>query len=179
MYSNKLRPILLLVLLGAALGAAADSVYQPPADFVAEAFAGSPPRADVLWIDKSLRGDIEHILGHPPGALRVRYWRRAERTVWILEEIGKELPITTGVIVQNGLVEKLRVLIFRESRGWEVRYPFFTDQFIDARLAADGLLDQKIDGISGATFSVQALKKQATLALFLDRHLRAIRVHGS
>lgn len=70
---------------------------------------------------------------------------RATRTyghesAWVLNEIGKDLPITIGVAVQQGTIEMVRILWFRESRGWEVRYPFFTDQFHDASLDADGQL---------------------------------------
>ena len=67
----------------------------------------------------------------------------------------------------------VRVLIYRESRGWEVKYPAFTDQFRGARLTSDGKLDQSIDGISGATLSVHALTRLARLALLLDQHARA------
>jgi len=72
------------------------------------------------------------------------------------------------VVIQDGVLERIKVLIFRESRGWEVRYPFFTDQFKGAALNHDGALNKSIDGISGATLSVRALKKIATLALYLD-----------
>ena len=65
----------------------------------------------------------------------------------------------------------MKVLVFRESRGWEVRYPFFTEQFADASLKAETKLDRKIDGISGATLSVDALIKLARLALFLDQYI--------
>ena len=42
------------------------------------------------------------------------------------------------------------------------------DQFKDATLTGDKELDKKIDGISGATLSVNALTKLARLALYLD-----------
>ena len=89
------------------------------------------------------------------------------RSAWILEEIGKDKPITVGLVVNNNTLERIRVLIFRESRGWEVRYPFFTDQFRGAGLADEHRLDRHIDGISGATLSVRALEKLARLALYL------------
>ena len=60
-----------------------------------------------------------------------------------------------------------KVLVFRESRGWEVRHPFFTDQFRDAGLTGELALDRNIDGISGATLSVRALSRLARLALYL------------
>jgi len=121
----------------------------------------------VLWITRSLREQISQILEHAPDALRVRYWGKKHRTVWILEEIGKERPITVGLVVDKDRLETVRVLAFRESRGWEVRYPFFTDQFHGASLTGEYELDRSIDGISGATLSVRALKKLARLALFL------------
>ena len=59
-----------------------------------------------------------------------------------------------------------------DMRGWEVRHSFFTDQFKDAIIKPDLQLDKSIDGISGATLSVRALRKLARLALFLDQHVR-------
>jgi hypothetical protein len=110
-------------------------------------------------------------MGHDLGVLRLKYWEKEGRTAWILEEIGKERPITAGVVVNDGKIERINVLTFRESRGWEVRYPFFTDQFSDATLKEDKQLDRHIDGISGATLSVKAMTKMARLALLLDHEV--------
>ena len=114
---------------------------------------------------------VERLLGHRFSALRVRYWHDGEKSAWILDEIGKELPITIGVAVENGSIRNVRVLEFRESRGWEVRYPFFTDQFVDARLGPDEKLDRRIDGITGATLSVGAVTRIARVALVLHEHV--------
>lgn len=151
---------------------AAEDVYQSPDVFLAEVFGGDVPRPGVLWLRGAMRSDIKEILGHPYPGIRVRYWARARRTAWILEEIGKYEPITTGIVVNQGRVEQVKVLIYRESHGWEVRYPFFTNQFKDLRLTRDGELSRGIDGISGATLSVNALTRLARLALYL--HGRAV-----
>jgi len=143
--------------------------YQEPEEFISEVFAGSPPKTSMLWITKELKPGIQEILGRDLGVLRLRYWGVAGRTVWILEEIGKEQPITTGIVVNKGKVELIKVLVFRESRGWEVRYPFFTDQFKGAGLKQGDELDRSIDGISGATLSTRALTKLARLALYLHQ----------
>jgi hypothetical protein len=156
-----------LILLLASAATAAEGVDEDPESFINEVFTGHPPPSRVLWITRALREPITHILGHAPEALRVRYWGEQHRTAWILDEIGKERPITVGLVVDNGHLETVKVLAFRESRGWEVRYPFFTDQFKGAGLTGDDELDRSIDGISGATLSVRALKKLARLALFL------------
>lgn len=143
--------------------------YQEPEEFIREVFADDPPKTSMLWVTKELKPGIQEILGHDLGVLRLRYWGVAGRTAWILEEIGKEKPITTGIVVNKGKVELVKVLIFRESRGWEVRYPFFTDQFKGVSLKLDDELDRTIDGISGATLSTRALTKLARLALYLHQ----------
>lgn len=147
--------------------------YQSPDAFVAEAFAGDPPTPQTVWLVGDLGEAASEILGHPPNRLRERYWRRGNRSVWILEEVGKERPITVGWILRADEVTGTEVLIYRESRGWEVRYPSFTGQFDGAELTTDLELDRNIDGISGATLSVRAMRNMARLALLLQRHVIA------
>ena len=165
---------LALVLIGASpsspVSTTGQGVYQEPADFLRESFAGEVPVPELLWITKALRPEIERILGHGLGVLRVRYWRRGERTAWILDQIGKDKPITTGVVVEEGRIERAKVLVFRESRGWEVRYPAFVQQFQGAGLEEERL-DRHIDGITGATLSVRAVTRMAHLALYFHQRV--------
>ncbi|MBL6935530.1 MAG: FMN-binding protein [Alphaproteobacteria bacterium] len=153
----------------AAAGEKKAGVYQEPEAFLAEVFSGDVPAPSLIWVKKDLKKQITRILGHPPPMIRIRYWRKGARSAWILDEIGKEEPITTGFAVNDGRIEKVKVLIFRESRGWEVRYPFFTAQFENATLTPENKLDRNIDGISGATLSVSAVTRLARLALYLDK----------
>lgn len=155
-----------------AFSAGAESVIQDPRAFLEEAFGGTVPVPQKLWVTPALKRDIMLIMGHDLGALRIRYWASRERTAWILDEIGKEQPITTGLIVDADRLSDVRVLIYRESRGWEVKYPAFTDQFHGAQLEEDLTLDRSIDGISGATLSVHALTRLARLALLLNRNIQ-------
>ena len=106
----------------------------------------------------------------------MRYWQGGEKTAWILDEIGKEKPITIGVLVQDNAVDSVRVLEFREIRGWEVRYPFFTDQFNGARFVNGAqrqgqVLNRQIDGITGATLSVGAVTRVVEVALYLNEQV--------
>lgn len=146
---------------------AADRVYQTPEAFIDQVFAGKPPKARFVWLTGQRKEQISNILGHAPDVLRLRYWLAGSRSVWILEEIGKEKPITTGVIVDNNKLAKVKVLIFRESRGWEVKRKAFTDQYKGSVLTEDLQLDLPIDGISGATLSVSAVTRLSRLALYL------------
>jgi hypothetical protein len=112
------------------------------------------------------------LLERPFPGVRVRYCADAARTGWILDEIGKTEPITTGVVVNGGQVERVRVLVFRESRGGEVHREAFVRQYDAARLNGDDTLDRHVDGITGATLSVYALSRQVKLALYLDEVAR-------
>ena len=159
---------LMLALLSAAAPARADEIYQTPNAFLAEAFT-TLPAPELLDVTPAMRADIERILAHPYRAQRVRYWREGTRTAWILEEIGKYRPITVGLIVENGALATLRVLIYRESHGWEVRHDFFTAQFKGMTLTENNRLSDRVDGISGATLSVNALQNLARLALYFDK----------
>ncbi len=150
----------------------AKGTYQEPQAFVAEAFEQQPPEPDVIWIKEDLRQQVESILQHPFASKRVRYWRLNQRSVWVLEEVGKKKPITVGIIIDDAKISQLKVLVFRETRGWEVRYPFFTKQFEQLSLTSDNTLSDHIDGISGATLSVRALDKLARIALLLDQETR-------
>jgi len=161
------------ILLTVSQQALAEEIYLPPADFVDLAFDGEPPASKNLWLRGGIQDDITTIMGHRYGGLRIKYWREGGRTAWILEEIGKYEPITAGFIVDSGKLAEIRILIYRESHGWEVRYPFFTDQFRGLELNENRRLTGPIDGISGATLSVSSITRLAALALFLDARVAA------
>jgi hypothetical protein len=146
--------------------------YQTRAEFLMESFGTDEPSNAVIWFDGELRSAATSVMGHPPATLRMRYWYDDTKTAWIIDEIGKEQPITFGIVVENDKILALRVMNFRESRGWEIRYPFFTQQFSQIRLNESGSLNRRIDSISGATLSVNAATKSANLALILDEHTR-------
>jgi FMN-binding domain len=146
----------------------ADYIYQEPTDFIKEVFNGNPPNPKTINITGEIKNEAAKILDHLPKFLRVRYWKNSQRSAWILEEIGKTKPITAGFVIVSSQIEDVRILIYRESHGDEVRHNFFTKQFHNSRLDKDTKLNKTIDGISGATLSVDAIKRLATLALYLD-----------
>ncbi len=145
---------------------AKEDIYLEPDVFIEQSFDGAPEQK-VLWLTKETKASIKEVLGRDYQGLRIRYWQLGDRTAWILEEIGKVKPITTGFVIENGEMLQMRVLIYRESHGWEVRYPFFTDQFTGLQIDGNRRLNKQIDGISGATLSVNALTRLSKLALFL------------
>ena len=162
------RSLAVLALVLGAVAAVHGEVYQEPGAFIAEVF-GSTPAPKALWLTREIQAQAASILGHPPAQLRQRYWSDSRKSVWILEETGKEELITAGFVVVNGRIDHVRVLVYRESRGQEVRQGSFLKQFKDAKLAQGNRLDRDIDGIVGATLSVGAMERMARLALFFDR----------
>lgn len=168
------RAVVLLLLLQALPGAAGavTQVYEAPDAFVERVFQEQPPQASLLYPDKPLKKRIRAILGRRYAKFRIRYWLRNGRSAWVLEEIGKERPITCGFAVSSSGIEELKVLIFRESRGWEIRYEGFTRQFAGAKLTSANKLDRGIDNVTGATLSVRAATKLARLALLLHDTVR-------
>lgn len=148
-------------------------VYVTPEAFVAQSFDGAPPAPAVLWPAPAVQQQMQDVLGHPYRLLRIRYWQQGERTAWVLREVGKEEEITIGFLVAESAIRDTQVLEFRESRGWEIKFPSFTKQFFGTRLVQDDALDRPIDNITGATLSVGAYQRLARLALVLDRAVRA------
>ena len=169
--NNFLFPIAVILLSVVSLNSHnvfAKGVYQTPEQYIHHIFAGKTSKANVIWLSKEDKKVIADILNHSFNRLRLRYWQHNNETVWVLDEIGKEKPITIGVHIKEQQIIDLKVLTFRESRGDEVRHEFFTKQFNLAQLTADNQLSTHIDGITGATLSVRALTKVARLALWLN-----------
>lgn len=168
----------ILVLVWMPQSHAQKGLFLTADEFYAQAFDGDYS-TEMLWLNKDLLEQAETILNHRFRGMRTRYKAQTQagvsRTAWIFEEIGKTHPITIGVVVVSvegkaDNIEQVRILEFRESRGGEVRYDTFTDQFIAVGIkdsdSNEYKLDRTIDGITGATLSVRAVKKVARLALY-------------
>ena len=164
--------LLIVILLSffVTLNVFAKGTYKSEDTFLKEAFNGDIPKSQSIILKRELRDNIQNILGHPYSGLRIKYWRNDQTTAWVLEEVGKDELITFGFAINDKKIFKADVLIFRETRGWEIKYPAFTQQFIGSQLIDDHL-SQNIDGVSGATLSVYAMKATARLALFLNDYV--------
>ncbi len=160
----------ILFLLITHVATAAESIYQSPEDFLSTTFSKTP-EPQRLTLSGDIGKEVKKILGHRYKKIRVPYWQNDCRSAWILEEIGKERYITTGFVVNSQGLEKAKVLIFRESRGWEVKHDFFGQQFIGAKLTDKNKLDKNIDNISGATMSVDAVTNISRMALLLHEYV--------
>lgn len=154
---------------------AADSfqVFQEPKAFLKSITGKDENAVKYIWLNKDLQKEISDILDHPFNSLRIRYWETQDKTIWVLDEIGKTEPITFGYLIENNTIKQATVLVFRESRGSEIHNDFFTKQFLDSQINDKNKLTKKVDGIVGATLSVNAMKKTAALALYLNNIAKA------
>jgi hypothetical protein len=143
-----LLPILMLLQAAPLLAA----TYITPTEFVATSFSAQPEQG-LIWLKAPEQAMAVKLFGHRYAGLRLRYWRTDERTAWILDEIGKERMITMGIVVDQDQISRVAILEYRESRGGEIRHPFFTQQFVGASMDSKQDLSNPIDGISGATLS--------------------------
>jgi hypothetical protein len=151
----------------------AQQTYLSKEDFLQQNL-GARYTAQKLWFSKPVKQNLKKIFGHKYPGMRISYWSNNEnshQTAWILNEIGKVKPITFGVVVKSQQIEAIYVMVFRESRGWEIKQSFFTNQFLGASLTDRLRLNQHVDSISGATLSVIAMKKVARAALYLSQQV--------
>jgi hypothetical protein len=168
--SKNIVILALLMLLQQATAWASDD-FIAPEEFLRQVFSGAEPDSATVWITGEKQEIATQILGHQPDYLRLRYWQLGSKTAWIVDEIGKTEPITIGIVVENNAIADIRVLAFRESRGWEIKHDFFTRQFKGVALNGRRQLTSTIDGISGATLSVRAMNNVSRLVLYLSQSL--------
>lgn len=143
--------------------------FQTPEVFLAEVFKNNVPAPKMLVLDNSAQSKISAVFNRAFPQQRVRYWEDGERTVWIFDDIGKEgyVPTTSGFVINNGVVDSAKVLVYRESRGEQVAEPSFLNQINGSKAAGNGL-DKPVDNITGATLSVNMMKRMARTAITLD-----------
>ncbi|HEV8522904.1 MAG TPA: FAD:protein FMN transferase [Terriglobales bacterium] len=89
----------------------------------------------------------------------------------VMNEIGKSEPITFMVgMSPEGKVTSVVIMVFRESRGGEVKERRFTQQFQGKRLADPIRVNQDIMNYTGATLSSKAVARGVKRALALLEH---------
>ena len=141
--------------------------------FLSQVYGEPLPGMSLLPLRGDLRDQVETALGHRYRGLRLRYWQQGNVTTWIIDEKSKDMPMTLAVAVGPAGITYLNVLVYREPRGGEVHQAFFRQQFVGMTLQDDLSLSREVDGITGATLSVDAVSRVAAMALLLHQHVIA------
>jgi electron transport complex protein RnfG len=156
--------ILPLLVALAAIPARADQVYFTPRDLLADFFRSSQNVTyKKLQLDEAGKQRLQHRLGYAPTKQSYTFYvatsgGRIDGYAFIDEQMGEHLPITFAVkLSPAGKIERQEIVIYRESRGDEVRDEKFRHQFV-GKGATDAITtDQDITVVSGATISSRAM----------------------
>ena len=95
---------------------------------------------------------------------------RSEGYAVVSEEVGKFHLITYAVAVTpQGKVKQVEVLVYRESRGGEIRHRRFLQQYVGKSIQDPIRLNRDILNVTGATLSVRAMNRGVRKALEIIR----------
>lgn len=101
--------------------------------------------------------------------------KKEEETVGfaLLDNVkGKVKPITYMIIFNTDLsIKRVEIIKYREEHGSEVENKFWLSQFESKTIESNLILNNSIDGISGATISVKSIIKGVKRLLYLINHL--------
>ena len=141
-------------------------------DYLQRVFGAELPDLSAIWIVGPIKERLQSVLGKAPTGLRQKVWKKDGKTVMVLEHIGKTQPITVAwTLSGNHQILGTEVLHYRESRGGEISRATFRQQFIGLGLSKGDQLNGRVDGISGATLSVRAMRNMAKQALVISENL--------
>jgi hypothetical protein len=157
-----------LVLFVALLGCVGGSTAAESPERFVETVFGELPAVQKIRLSGEAKDEVQAVYGGRYPGFFVSYWQQGDQRVWVLRARGKHGFVHAGVVTRNGRVVRIQVLSSKEQRGRMIETPRFLDQFAGAGLKAGAKLDRRVDGISGATYSVNAIKKMAQTALVLD-----------
>ncbi|MEO0203066.1 MAG: FMN-binding protein [candidate division WOR-3 bacterium] len=92
-----------------------------------------------------------------------------DKVVLIDNVIGKHLPITFMVVLnkENGKIEFVEILAYREPYGEEIRNKAFLSQFHNKNINDSLRVNKEIRNIAGATISVNSITYAIKRTLFL------------
>tara|TARA_Y200000002_G_scaffold368831_1_gene362324 strand:+ start:135 stop:641 length:507 start_codon:yes stop_codon:yes gene_type:complete len=125
------------------------------------------PMHKYLIIKDDIENGIYEIMNDTYHTPVIKYWKVGNKVAFILEAIGKHEYITTGYLVENNQITDAKVITYRENYGYEVKYDFFINQIKGNSLKSSNKLSKKLANISGATMSVNSMRKLSKLSLFL------------
>lgn len=130
------------------------------------------------WLTDTQRSAIAKEFGEPVNDRRITWYvgMKAGKVLGYMaidHRIGKSFPITFMVVINpDGTARDVEIMVYREPRGWEIRYESFLRQFFGKSADSDF---REINSITGATLSVRSVTRgvQKALAaykvLYLDK----------
>lgn len=130
-------------------------------------------RKDVIQLSPEKKSQIEERIGwkFPEESFEIYIGEtgtKADGYVLIQNTIGKHKPMTYMVgIDSRGQVSDVELLVFRESRGSEIRQKRFNSQYEGKTVLDPVRINRDIINISGATMSVRSMSAGVKRVLVL------------
>ena len=160
--------LLIIPMLFLNFGSYAEDVILDKNSFLKSALGVSEvPMHKYIILKDDIEDGVNKILNDTYHLPVIKYWKVGKKVGFILEAIGKHEFITTGYVVENNKIIDSRVLVYRENYGYEIKYDYFLDQIRGNSLKENGKLAKRVANISGATLSVNSMKRLSKLSLFL------------
>ncbi|SHK95269.1 FMN-binding protein [Rhodothermus profundi] len=183
--------VLLMLGIGVPVGWAQEQVFLTPEEALAEVFPeGRYVQRDTLRFSPAALQQAQHALrrSEPLDSVLVvmRVYDASGKLLGyavITEEVGKYRPITFIVGVRPDFsVEKVAVMVYRESHGGQVRLPRFLYQYRGKTIRDPIQTHRDIVNVSGATISVHALNRGVKKVLYFvtsyyQKHPPALTYH--
>ena len=139
------------------------SVYLTKKQALEIAFPGADSvDREKIWLTNEQRVTIGQITLEKIEDHRITYYagKKAGKPMGYMvidHVIGKSFPMTFMVVLNlDGTVRNVEIMVYREPRGWEVKYKSFLSQFFGRNADSDF---RDINSITGATLSVRAMTK--------------------
>ena len=166
---HSIHILIICLLTQAYQSQAVENIYLSPIDYIKKQTAQSSlAKSQTLALSKDQYKIARKIASKASFNTQIRYWKKDGKTIWILQALGKTKLITAGYTVKSAKINDLRVLIYRESHGYQVAKSKFEQQFKDIGITEKNRLDKSTTSIAGATLSVDSVRQMAALALYLD-----------
>jgi len=125
------------------------------------------PMHSYIILKDDIESGVSKILGDTYHLPVIKYWKVDNKIAFVLEAIGKHEFITTGFVVENDEISDVKVLVYRENYGYEIKYDYFLNQIKGNKIQNNGKLVKRLANISGATLSVNSMRRLSKLSLFL------------
>ncbi len=156
---------LAVLLLGLVLSrpAFAQGVFFSTEAVLKEFFASSERVGFVTVHTAEVVAELSRLLGYVPNkssytVFVAKTGEHVDGYAVIDEQLGQHLPITLATkLSPEGVVQRVEVMVYRESYGHEVREPRFRQQFTGKSVADPMRLGDDVVAISGATISSRSM----------------------
>ena len=144
----------------------AGKIKNSSEEYLLSQFAkGTRINIHTLQLNKKIKIDIQNKVKQTFYRDKLYYWNisRNDTTIayaFLDNVLGKSMPITFIVIIDiNGNIINTEVIKYREAYGGEVANKRWLAQFMTRNINSNYIVGEDIDGISGATISVNSLSK--------------------